>query len=99
MNFERLAQIILGPCVTEKTARLAELKNRQFAFKVRTDANKLEIKQAIEKFFSVKVIDVKTLGRKGKACRFGQYDGRHQNWKKAYITLAEGQDITFDGAE
>ncbi len=99
MNFERLAQVILGPCVTEKAAKLGEFKNRQFAFKVKLDANKAEIKQAVENFFNVQVIDVRTLRRKGKTCRFGQYDGRHQDWKKAYVTLAEGQDIVFDGAE
>lgn len=99
MNFERLAQIILGPCVTEKTTRLGELKNRQFAFKVKIDANKAEIKKAVEQFFNVQVLNVRTMRKKGKACRFGQYDGKHQNWKKAYVTLAEGQDIIFDGAE
>ena len=91
---ERLHQIILAPVVSEKSTRAAE-KNNQAVFKVLRDARKPEIKAAVEKMFNVKVEGVRTLNVKGKTKRFGASNGVRSDWKKAYITLAEGQEIDF----
>lgn len=96
MNFERLHQIILAPVISEKATRVAEKRN-QAVFKVLRDAQKPEIKEAVEKLFSVKVTNVSTLNVKGKTKRFGQTVGKRSDWKKAYVTLAEGQEIDFVG--
>lgn len=89
---ERLHQIILAPVVSEKSTRTAE-KHNQAVFKVLRDARKSEIKAAVETLFEVKVEGVQTLIVKGKARRFGRFSGRRSDWKKAYITLAKGQEI------
>ena len=94
MNVERIHQIIIAPVVSEKSTRVAEKRN-QAVFKVATDAQKGEIKTAVEKLFNVKVTGVQTLNVKGKTKRFGQSAGRRSDWKKAYVTLAEGQQIDF----
>ena len=94
---ERLLKVLLSPIVSEKSARLAD-RNRQFAFKVLPDATKPEIKAAVEMLFNVDVTGVQVANVKGKVKRFGQTVGRRSNWKKAYVTLAEGQDIDFTGA-
>jgi len=91
---ERLHSIILAPVVSEKSNRVAE-KNNQAVFKVLRDARKPEIKAAVEKLFKVKVEAVRTLNVKGKTKRFGASVGVRSDWKKAYITLAEGQEIDF----
>jgi large subunit ribosomal protein L23 len=96
MNFERLHQIILAPVISEKATRVAEKRN-QAVFKVARNAQKPEIKEAVEKLFSVKVTSVQTLNVKGKTKRFGQSVGKRSDWKKAYVTLAEGQEIDFVG--
>lgn len=96
MSNARMHQIILGPVVSEKSTRVAEKRN-QAVFKVLKDAEKPEIKQAIEKLFKVKVESVQTMNMKGKTKRFGQSTGRRSDWKKAYVTLAEGQQIDFIG--
>lgn len=96
MNFERLHQIILAPVISEKATRVAEKRN-QAVFKVARDAQKPEIKEAVEKLFSVKVTSIQTLNVKGKTKRFGQSVGKRSDWKKAYVTLAEGQEIDFVG--
>ena len=96
MNAERIHQIILAPMISEKATRVAEKAN-QAVFKVAGDADKLEIKAAIEQLFSVKVTGVRTLNVKGKTKRFGQRLGRRSDWKKAYVSLAEGQEIDFVG--
>ncbi|MGH8539950.1 MAG: 50S ribosomal protein L23 [Stenotrophobium sp.] len=96
MNFERLHQIILTPVISEKATRVAEKRN-QAVFKVLRDAQKPEIKEAVEKLFKVKVKSVETLNVKGKTKRFGQSVGKRSDWKKAYVTLAEGQEIDFAG--
>jgi large subunit ribosomal protein L23 len=98
MNRERLMKVLLSPHVSEKTTRVADSSN-QIAFKVVKDATKPEIKKAIELLFEVKVSSVQIVNLKGKKKRFGQTIGRRNNWKKAYVTLAEGQDIDFLGAE
>ena len=97
MNTDRLHNIILGPVVSEKSTRAAEKRN-QAVFKVAKGAQKIEIKQAVEQLFNVKVTDVQTLNMKGKPKRFGQSIGNRTDWKKAYVTLAECQEIDFLGS-
>jgi large subunit ribosomal protein L23 len=94
MSKERLMTILLGPHVSEKTTRVAE-KNNQVTFRVRNDANKAEIRKAVELLFEVKVENVTVVNVKGKVKRFGQTLGRRSDWKKAYVKLAEGHDIDF----
>lgn len=98
MNQERLVQVLLAPHVSEKSALLADNHN-QFVFKVARDATKPEIRQAVEMMFSVKVESVSVLNVKGKNKRFGRLNGRRSNWKKAFVTLAEGHDIDFVGVD
>ena len=94
MNRERMYDIIVAPVVTEKSTRGSEFD--QVTFKVRPDATKPEIKQAIEGLFNVKVKAVNTLNTKGKVKRFRGRPGRRSDVKKAIVTLAEGAmiDIT-----
>jgi large subunit ribosomal protein L23 len=89
---ERLHQIILAPVVSEKASRLQEKRN-QAVFKVLADAQKPEIKKAVEKLFNVKVTGVRTLNVKGKVKGFGGRKGIRSDWKKAYVTLAAGSQI------
>ena len=83
--------IIIAPVITEKSAANAE-KNI-FTFKVAKDATKTEIKWAVEKAFNVNVVKVNTLNTKPKDKRVGKYTGKTKTYKKAIITLAEGQTI------
>jgi len=99
MNQERLMKVLLAPHISEKSSIVAEANN-QVVFKVATDASKPEIKQAVEMLFDVKVDRVQVSNVKGKTKRFGAKMGRRNDWKKAYITLQEGQEIDFlSGAE
>jgi large subunit ribosomal protein L23 len=98
MSKERLMTVLLGPHVSEKSTALAEAGN-QIAFKVRKDATKGEIRQAVELMFDVKVQAVQVLNQVGKHKRFGGHQGKRSDWKKAYVRLVEGQDIDFMGAE
>ena len=98
MSDQRLMKVLLAPMMSEKTARLAD-RNRQFAFKVVSDATKPEIRQAVEMLFDVKVTGVQVSNVRGKMKRFGATYGKRSNWKKAFVTLAEGSDINFMGAE
>jgi large subunit ribosomal protein L23 len=91
-----LHQIIRKPLITEKTSQLKE-DSQVVAFEVAMNANKVEIKQAIEKAFDVKVENVKTLVAVGKVKRVGKTFGKRSNRKKAYVTLAAGNDIDFFG--
>jgi len=95
MSRERLATVLVAPHITEKTA-LAMQNANQYAFKVRRDANKTEIKQAVEMMFDVKVAGVQVSNEPGKDRRFGNRIGRTQDWKKAYVRLAEGQAIDYE---
>jgi large subunit ribosomal protein L23 len=95
---ERLMMVLQGPMFTEKSATSAE-KHNQVVFKVRTDATKAEIRQAVELMFEVKVDGVQVINYRGKNKRFGQTRGRRNNWKKAYVRLAEGSQIDFLGAD
>ncbi len=94
LSGERLHQLILAPVVSEKSTRAAE-KSNQAVFKVLRNAKKPEIKYAVEQLFNVKVEGVRTLNVKGKVKRFGGALGVRSDWKKAYVTLAEGQEIDF----
>ena len=98
MNNERLSRILIAPVVSEKSTRMAD-QNQQIVFKVLCDASKPEIRKAVEKMFDVTVTAVQVTNVKGKVKRFGQTMGRRSDWKKAYVTLAEGSDIDFVGAE
>ncbi|MDF1588908.1 MAG: 50S ribosomal protein L23 [Gammaproteobacteria bacterium] len=98
MNSERITKIILGPVVAEKASRVAE-SNNQVVLKVLPNANKIEIKRAVETLFEVKVESVSTVNVKGKTKRTGRIFGKRSDWKKAYVTLAEGADLNFLGAE
>lgn len=91
---ERLAQVIVGPHVSEKSTAAADSKH-QVVFKVRPDATKLEIKRAVELLFEVKVDNVTVTRVTGKAKRFGMRRGRRSDWKKAYVRLAPGHDLDF----
>ena len=84
--------IILAPVITEKASNVAANGDR-IVFKVKKDANKTQIKQAIEKIYNVKVLNVNTLNVKPKKKRVGRYTGTTSAYKKAYITLAEGSNI------
>ncbi len=98
LHQERLMTVIRGPHLSEK-AHIAAEKN-QVVLKVRTDATKKEVKQAVELLFDVKVDGVQVVNVKGKTKRFGQAKGRRSDWKKAYVKLAEGSSVEeFFGAE
>ncbi len=94
MSEELLYQVLLAPYVSEKSTRLAD-KHKQFAFKVRPDASKRVIKQAVEKMFDVKVESVTVLNIKGKRKAFGRRVGKRADTKKAYVRLKPGFDIDF----
>ena len=98
LNKERLMTVLVGPHVSEKTSTISERHN-QVCFKVRRDSTKKEIAQAVELMFEVKVDGVTTVNVRGKAKRFGQTMGKRADWKKAYVSLAEGHDIDFLGAD
>ncbi|MDP6352112.1 MAG: 50S ribosomal protein L23 [Alphaproteobacteria bacterium] len=93
MTTERMYDIILGPVITEKATRLSE--HNQVAFRVALDATKPEIRKAVEALFDVKVTAVNTLRVKGKTKRFRGRLGRRSDFKKAIVTLAEGQMIDY----
>lgn len=95
MNQARLYSVILGPHISEKATIMAEKRN-QVAFKVANDATKAEIKEAVEKIFSVSVSALQVLNVKGKTKRTSRGGIRQKsNWKKAYVQLAQGQEIDF----
>ena len=98
MSQERLYKVLLGPVISEKAAAAGDTSN-QVAFKVLRDAAKPEIKAAVEKLFDVKVEEVRTLLVKGKTKRTRHGMGVRSDWKKAYVRLAEGQEIDFSVAE
>ena len=92
----RLAQVLVGPIISEKATRVGEKRN-QVLFKVLRDATKPEIKAAVELMFKVQVAEVNTLNQKGKQKRFGRSIGRRDHVKKAYVSLKEGQQLNFSG--
>jgi large subunit ribosomal protein L23 len=93
-----LYDIIRVPRITEKGTRLKE-QNNVITFEVKLNANKLQVKKAVEGIFKVKVLDVTTVKNAGKTKRVGQRVGRRSDWKKAYVTLKPGEKIAiFEGA-
>ena len=97
-NSERLATVLLAPVISEKGTFVAD-KHEQVIFRVVQDATKPEIKAAVELMFKTKVDSVTVLNVKGKERRFGKTIGRKRSWKKAYVRLAEGQEINFAATE
>jgi large subunit ribosomal protein L23 len=103
----RAAQtVIKRPLLTEKGTRLresgghaepppAEELNQKLMFEVARDANKIEIRQAVEKLFNVKVVDVHTQIVRGKEKRIGRFAGMRPHWKKAIVTLEAGKTVEF----
>jgi len=91
-----LYDIIRKPLITEK-ANLLKEEAQVVAFEVARSANKIEIKQAVEKAFDVKVKSVNTIQQRGKVKRVGYNFGQRNNWKKAYVTLEEGHNIDLYG--
>ena len=87
-------QIIIKPMVTEKTTTARELSN-QYAFRVVANATKRQIAEAVEEIFEVKVVKVRTIRMEGKLKRLGRNFGRRPSWKKAIVTLAEGDSVDF----
>lgn len=86
--------IVTSPLITEK-GTMVNAAGNQVLFRVRRDANKDEIRRAIESLFKVRVEKVRTMNYLGKTRRVGRNVGRRPDWKKAYVTLAEGQRIDF----
>lgn len=87
-------QVILRPLITEKNTVLKELQNK-VVFEVARDANKIEIKRAVEEAFKVSVEAVNVMNMKGKVKRMGRHLGKRRDWKKAIVTLAEDSTIEF----
>ena len=87
-------EVVQGPVITEKGTLVNEQGN-QVVFRVHPRANKVEIRRAIETLFKVRVDKVRTSRQLGKLRRVGRHVGRRPNWKKAYVTLAEGNRIDF----
>ena len=95
---ERLMSVLLGPHVSEKSARVGD-KHNQVVFRVRRDADKREVREAVEKLFEVKVANVQIVNVGGKFKRFGAMLGRRGDWKKAYVRLAPGSEINLAGEQ
>jgi len=92
---EQLMNVLIAPHVTEKTATAMQ-NNNQYTFRVRKDATKTDIKAAVELMFEVKVKGVQVVNEPGKSRRFSKMIGRTQDWKKAYVSLAQGQSIDYE---
>ena len=91
---ERRYQIILGPHISEKASLLGDDENK-YVFKVSTDATKKEVKEAVEELFQVNVKEVSILNVKGKTKRTARGYSRKKDWKKAYVSVQQGQEIDF----
>jgi len=90
--------VVVRPIITEKSSLLKETAN-QYVFEVQRDANKIEIKKAVEKLFKVKVVSVSVVQLEGKKKRMGRFSGKKPDWKKAYVKLSPKDKITiFEGA-
>jgi large subunit ribosomal protein L23 len=95
---ERLTNVLLAPHMSEKSTIVADAHN-QIAFRVRRDATKDEIRQAVELLFEVEVQDVTVVNCRGKLKRRGMQYGQRSAWKKAYVKVAPGSQIDFLGVE
>ena len=91
---ERLLKVLLAPVISEKATFVAE-KNEQVVFLVTPDANKLEIKAAVEMLFKVEVESVQVANRAGKKKRAGRFMGRRNHTRRAFVSLKPGQEINF----
>ena len=89
---EKIFSVLRAPRVSEKTARLQEVSN-QYVFEIAKTATKADVKAAVEKIFDVKVQAVNVVNVKGKTKSFKFRQGRRGDWRKAYVTLADGQSI------
>jgi large subunit ribosomal protein L23 len=90
-------EIIVRPLLTEKGASLKDRGNK-YLFQVDRRVNKIEIKKAIEEIFGVHVLSVRTVHMPGKRKRMGRFEGKRPDWKKAIVTLREGETIElFEG--
>ncbi|HET6725508.1 MAG TPA: 50S ribosomal protein L23 [Gammaproteobacteria bacterium] len=98
MNQAKLMDVLIAPHVSEKATLVGDAHN-QHAFKVRRDASKLDISKAVELMFDVKVQSVSTVNVRGKNKRFSGRMGRQGDWKKAYVTLAPGNEINLMATE
>ena len=98
MNKNRLYRVLLTPRVTEKSTRVGEVSN-QYVFRVVKDANKAEVRGAVEMLFDVNVESVRMVNVKGKRKSFRMNPGKRSDWKKAYVRVQEGQVIDFLGGE
>ena len=87
-------EVIIQPLLTEKSTGLQEERN-QVLFRVNRTANKVQIRKAVEKLFKVHVTSVRTQVVRGKVVRRGKFEGQRSNWKKAIVSLAEGDTIEF----
>jgi large subunit ribosomal protein L23 len=94
MNNAHLIDVLDAPIISEKSTIAAE-KNNQFVFKIKKQATKKQVKNAIEAMFKVEVDWVHVLNVKGKKKRFGKTLGQRSDWKKAYVKLKPGHDISF----
>ena len=95
---ERLMNVLESPHMSEKSTVVADAHN-QIVFRVRPDANKTEIRQAVELLFEVEVVDVTVVNCRGKLKRHGTQYGQRAAWKKAYVKLAPGSQLDFLGVE
>ncbi len=96
MNKERLMTVLIQPHVSEKASTLTE-KSNQYVFRVRSDASKSEVKQAVELMFEVKVEGINLLNKPGKTRKFKNVAGKRNGYKKAYVRLQAGQTIDLGG--
>lgn len=90
-------EILKRPRITEKASRMTGEGRSVVIFEVPLDANKVEIQKAVSSVFNVEVVEVRTSIMRGKIKRRGRNSGKRPNWKKAMVTLAEGQEIDFFG--
>jgi large subunit ribosomal protein L23 len=91
---KKSVRVIRRPIITERASQNQEVGNK-YLFEVRKDANKVEIRKAVEEMFTVKVAKVNTASVRGKTKQMGRFRGRKADWKKAIVTVAEGQSIEF----
>ena len=98
MNTQRLTNIIVSPRISEKATMRADIDN-QHVFSVLKDATKPEVKKAVELMFDVKVKSVRLMNVQGKLTRVGRTFGKRKDWKKAYVRLQEGFDISYGEEE
>ncbi|HBB67206.1 MAG: 50S ribosomal protein L23 [Elusimicrobia bacterium GWA2_56_46] len=87
-----ISEVLVAPVLSEKSVTIKDSQNR-YTFKVRSAANKVDIKKAVETLFKVKVDKVRTMNFMGKMHKVGRYEGRRSDWKKAVVTVKAGQKI------